>query len=336
MTYFAKFAAFALLAISAPLAAPAGAQDFYKGKTVSIVVGFSPGGGFDTYARSFGRHLGKHLPGGPKVIIQNMPGAGSMKSVLHLDANAPKDGTVLAAFNPGLITLSATSPEQVKIRFDTLAWVGSISPDFSICYAWHATGIKKFGDIRGGREFIVGASGKGTSSYVRASIMRALLGANVKHVLGFPGSAEQRLAVERGELHGDCGAWSSIPDTWIKGKKIVPLLRFDVEKLPDMPDGIPLASDLATSDENRKALDLLLASGKLGRPYVMSKAVPANRLAEMRRAFDATMKDPDFRADATKQAIPVYPVDGAGSERIIVDVYAAPAGVVARARAAIQ
>lgn len=318
------------------LAQPAAAEDFYKGKTVSIVVGFSPGGGFDTYARSFARNFGKHIAGKPNVIVQNMPGAGSLKSVLHLDANAAKDGTVVGAFNPGLITLSVTSPDQVKIRFAEFAWIGSISPDFSICYAWRETGIKSFDDLKGGREFIIGATAKGSSSYVRASIMRALLGVNVRHIFGFPGSAEQRLALERGELHGDCGAWSSIPDAWIKGNKIVPVLRFDIEKLPAMPDGIPLASDLTQSAEKRKALDLLLASGKLGRPYIMSKAVPKARVEEMRAAFNATMKDAEFLADSSKQGFPVFPVDGGAAEKIVAEVYAAPPEAVAIAKSTVE
>ena len=169
-------------ALSASSAAPAIAQDdnFYAGKTVTIVVGFSPGGGYDLYARSIGRHIGSHIPGKPTVIVQNMPGAGSFTSVRHLDGPANKDGTVITAFNPGLITDTLTSPEKFKIKFTDFHWLGSITRDVRVCYAWHTAPVKSMKDLLDGKEFIMGATGTNTSNYVNGAVLRNLFGLKIK------------------------------------------------------------------------------------------------------------------------------------------------------------
>lgn len=317
---------------------PAQAQDdgFYKGKTINIVVGFTPGGGYDAYARAFARYFPKHIPGAPNVIVQNMPGAGSLTSVRNVASVAPKDGTVISAFNPGVITDSITNFEQVKIKFSDLAWVGSITRDFRVCYAWKETGIKSIADLQGGREFIMGATGINTSNYVNGAMLRNLLGLNVRQVVGFPGSNEMRLGIERGELHGDCGSWSSIHEEWIQNKKINTFVSFSPARTPDMPEGVPFAGDLIKDPEKLQILKLLIAAGEVGRPYVMAKEVPEARLATMRRAFDLTMKDKDFLADAEKQGLPVNPIDGPTADKLVTELYTASAAVVAKAKEAMK
>jgi tripartite-type tricarboxylate transporter receptor subunit TctC len=327
------------LAIAAAMAsAPAtvAADDFYKGKTLTIVVGFSPGGGYDTYARTVARYIGAHIPGNPTVIVQNMPGAGSLTSVRYLDATAPKDGTVVTSFNPGLITESLTDPEKVKLKFSDFAFVGSITRDFRVCYSWHATPIKSWDDLTKAQEFVLGSTAAGASSYVNGAILRNVFGLKVRQIVGFPGSAEQRLAIERGELHGDCGSWSSIPGDWIAEKKINPLVRFSPVRTPDIPANVPFAGDLAKTSEQKQILAILGAAGELGRPYIMSKQVPEDRLKIIRAAFDATMQDKAFLAEAEKQRLPVNPADGAEAAKIISEIYASSPELIEKAKNAVK
>lgn len=310
------------------------AQDdtFYTGKNVTIAVGFSPGGGYDIYARTLARYLGAHIPGKPNVIVQNMPGAGSLTSVRWLDGPAPKDGTVITAFNPGVITDSLTSPEKIKVKFTDFNWLGSITRDVRLCYAWHAAPIKSVQDLLDGKEFIMGATGTNTSNYVNGAVLRNLFGFKVRQITGFPGSNEMRLATERGELYGDCGSWSSIPADWIKGKRITPIVSFTTRTLPEMPANLPFIGNYAKTDEQKQILNIVIAAGELGRPYIMSKQVPPARVAMLRSAFDKTMKDPLFLAEAAKQDLPVDPATGDEAQKILESIYAAPAEYVEKAK----
>ena len=190
----------ALAAVVLAITGPAGAQEFYKGKTVTVVVGFSPGGGYDQYARTVARYLGPHIPGAPTVIVQNMPGAGSLTAVRYLNATAPKDGTVITAFNPGVITESVLEPEKYKTKLSDYAYLGSVTRDFRACYAHKGGPVTGLADMQAGKELILGATGPGTSNYVNGAMLRTLLGFKVRQILGFPGSNEQRLAIERGEV----------------------------------------------------------------------------------------------------------------------------------------
>ncbi|MFM1815425.1 MAG: hypothetical protein RLZ98_2120 [Pseudomonadota bacterium] len=329
-------AALATLALSIGVASiPAGAQDFYKGKTVNIIVGFSPGGGYDTYARTVARFLNKHIPGTPSIVVQNMPGAASLKSVLYVANAGPKDGTAIGAFNPGVITDSLLNADKVKIKMNSVAYLGSITNDFRVCYSWHTSKVKSWDDLAKGTKYILGSTGKGASSYVNGAILRNVFKFNVQQVLGYPGSAEQRIAIERGELDGDCGSWSSISEEWIRDKKIHPLVQFTSRRTPDMPPDIPFIGDKA-DPQQKQVLNILLAAGALGRPYIMAKEVPKDRLATMQKAFMATMNDAGFLAEAKKQSLPVNPVDGAEAAKIIDEIYAAPADIVALAKKAVE
>src|SRR6266849_5701094 len=230
----------ALLALST--AAPAQSQAELK--SIAIVVGSSAGGGYDTYARVLARHLSRHLPGQPSIIVQNMPGASSLKAVQYLDANAPKDGSVIAAFNPGLITESLLNADKVRFKFSDVTWVGSITRDLRACYAWGATGIKTWDDLKKYKQFNMGAPAPGTSSFINAAVLKNLFGIAVHQVTGYAGSAEQRLAIERGELDGDCGAWSSVPPEWISNKKVNALVKFAPMPIPGLAADVPFVGEL--------------------------------------------------------------------------------------------
>ena len=308
------------------------AASFYNGKTVRIVVGFSPGGGYDQYARLLARYFGRHIPGNPTVIVQNMPGSASLKSVQYLDAGAPADGTVITTFNPGLITQSITTPDKVPVKFLNYAWVGNISEDFRVCYTWNTTGVKNWQDFVAKENLRFGNTGVGTSAYIDNRILSVLLGAKIHQVQGYPGSADKRLAIERGELDGDCGSWTSVPDDWVKDNKITLLVRFSRTRLPTMPMTMAYASDLLSDEKKKETFNLLTAAALIGRPYIAPKNVPADRVAALQAAFNATMKDPEFLAEAEKQRMIVTPMTGGEVEAAIEKLYQTPPDIVAAAK----
>ncbi len=324
----------ALLVWFAPTVALAEtAGDF---KSLNIIVGFSPGGGYDSYARALSRHMGRYLPGHPHVVVQNMPGGSSLKAVLHLDApSAPKDGSMMTAFNPGLI-IDSLLAAKADVTFDQFAWVGSISQDFRVCYSWAETGIESLADLQKFPQFNIGAPGSGSSNYINAAVLKNILGVKVHHVMGYPGSADERLAIERRELDGGCGSWSSNPPEWIEKKKINPLITFSAEPVPNLDRPVPYAVDLAKNEMDKQVVRLLSSADPLGRPYVVSKHVPAQRLALLRKAFDEAVADPQFIADATMMTLPISPISGKASEQRITAIYATSEEIRNRARETVR
>ncbi|HTI85437.1 MAG TPA: hypothetical protein VL966_02435 [Alphaproteobacteria bacterium] len=336
------FAAGALLvAASAGVVTPAGAQtqspagvQDVEFKAMSVIVGFTPGGGYDTYARLLARHIGRNTPGRPSVVVQNMPGSSSLKAVQYLDANAPRDGSVMTAFNPGLITESLLDPEKIKFKFTEVAFVGSITRDLRACYAWGATGIKSWDDLVKAPEFNIGAPAAGTSTYINAAVLKNMFGIKLRQVTGYPGSAEERLAIERGELDGGCGAWSSNPPDWVNNHRINPIVAFSPGDIPNMIGAPPFVVDLAKNQQDKDVLNVLIAPDSVGRPYVASRQVPVARLSVVRASFDATMRDPQFLAEAEKLDLPVVgSMPGLEAEAIIANIYKSPPALVERAKA---
>ena len=300
------------------------ADEFFKGKTVTLVVGYSAGGGYDQYARALARHLGSAIPGNPSVLVQNLPGAASLTAVRYLDANAPRDGTAITMFDPGLITESIAAPDLFKVKFSDYQWIGTMLRDIRICYAWAATGIKTWDDMMKRKEFLVGTTAKGSNAYVNGAILRKIFDAPVRQIAGYPGSNEQRLALERGELEGNCGSWSAMPQDWLLHGKINPLVRFSPKRPADMPASVPFISDLATTSEQRDLLAVLNAAAELGRPFIVAKAVPPQRVNVLRAAFQAALADEAFLAEAQAQSLPLDPVPGEEAAAIVNKIYAAP------------
>jgi tripartite-type tricarboxylate transporter receptor subunit TctC len=324
----------AVLLLTAAFTAPALAQaDFYKGKTVSIVVGFTPGGGYDINARAVARHIGKHIPGNPSVIVQNAPGAGSLTAVRNLEANLARDGTAIVTFNPGLVTQSIVLPETVKLDFRDRAWIGVVAADFRVCYGYGPKGVKTWDEMMSRKEFIMGGTGKGSGNYINGATLRVVFNAPVRQILGFPGSAEQRIAIERGELDGDCGAFASIPIAWLREKRVHPFVRFSEQKDDEVPDSAVYIRNFAKTDEQRAILDVVNGGDEIGRPFIVSRQVPQERLAILRQAFMATMKDPAFLADMKKLGHPVQPLPGERAEAIVGKMSAASPDVLKKARA---
>jgi tripartite-type tricarboxylate transporter receptor subunit TctC len=315
------------------LAQGALAQDgFYRGKTVTIVVGYSAGGGYDQYARLVARHLGRHIPGQPNVIVQNMPGAASMTSVRHLDANAARDGTVITAFDPGLVLETIAAPDVFKVRFSDYRWIGTLLRDIRVCYASAVSGIKTWQEMMARKEFLIGNTARGSNAYVNGAILRKVFHAPVRQISGYPGSNEQRLALERGELEGNCGSWTAIPQDWIVNRKINALVRFSPKRPADMLPSVPFVNDLASTQEQKDLLDILNGSGELGRPFIVARQVPTERVAMLRAAFEAMAKDGSFLGEAQKQNLLLDPVSGEEAEKIITTMYAAPLGLARKVK----
>jgi tripartite-type tricarboxylate transporter receptor subunit TctC len=311
-------------------------EQFYRDQQLRMIVGFGPGGGYDAYTRVLARHIGRHIPGNPRVIVQNMPGAASLKSVQYLDTGAPRDGTVIAAFNSGLLTESIVSPEKIQLKFSNVAWLGSISRDLRVCYAWADTGITNFADLKKRTRFNTGAAALGTASAMNMAVLKNMLGIAVHFVAGYQGSGEVRIAIERGELDGDCGTWASLPANWTSARKVNPLVRFASEPVPGIAADIPFVGDLLVDAKaDRSVLDMLLAPDAVGRPYVVSRQVPADRLVALRTAFDATMRDKQFLAETEKMELPVIPTSGTEAEAIVGGIYNFSPALMARARAVI-
>jgi tripartite-type tricarboxylate transporter receptor subunit TctC len=328
-------AAFAAAAGLVFAAAPASAQKVsFEGKTIRIVVGFGPGGGYDSYARVLARHYGQHLPGRPNVVVENMPGAGSLTAVRWLDGPAPKDGTAIAAFNPGIITQALLEPQKMgNINFLNYGWVGNLSRDQRVCYLWAEKGVKTFDEFRAKKGHIFGVPAPGVASWVNFRTLEGLFGVDMKIISGFKGSADIRIAIERGELDGDCGSWSSISEDWVRGNKISTVISFSAKLPPDAPKGVPYARDLLKSPEDRATLDVINGAGEIGRPYVTSKQVPAEILAALRAGFNAAAKDAALIAEADKMRLPLDPMTAEEVEAELKEIYSAPEAAVKRARA---
>jgi len=312
--------------------------DFYRGRTVTLIIGYSAGGGYDAYGRVVARHLGKHIPGNPAVIAQNMPGAGSLRSANFLYNVAPKDGTTIAHFSRGLAMepLIGTSATQFDARKFT--WLGSGTDEVSVCALWHASPVKTWNDMLT-TPFTVGGEGSGSDPDIFSAMVRNIFGVKLKLVSGYPGSAEVALAIERGEVDGRCGwSWSSLklirPD-WIAGKRVNLVTQLALQKSPELPD-VPLIFEFAGTDRQRQILRLVLSRQSMARPFAAPPDLPPERKDALRRAFDATMADADFLVEARQRGLEVNPVQGAEIDRLVGELYQTPADVLAEARAAIS
>jgi tripartite-type tricarboxylate transporter receptor subunit TctC len=326
------------LFISAALLRPAAAQsveEFYRGKNVTIAIGFSVGGGYDLYARLLARHIGKHIPGQPNVIAQNREGAGSQRATLYLYNAAPKDGTVIGAFSRSI----AVAPLIDNAPFDArkFTWLGSISTDVSVCFTWHTSPIKTFNDMLT-TPFTMGGLGGGADPDVFALMLRNMFGAKLKLVSGYPGTNDATLAMERGEVNGVCGmSWSTVKARhmdWVKAKKVNLPVQFGLQKEADIPD-VPAVIELVKGDEQTKMARLILAGQAMSRPIAAPPGIPEDRKQALIAAFDATMKDPEFLADAQKMQADINPVTAAEIEKLLAEIYATPKDIIAKAAKAI-
>jgi tripartite-type tricarboxylate transporter receptor subunit TctC len=318
--------------------APAAAQDFYRGKTVTISVGFAAGGGYDAYARVLGRHMARHIPGEPTIVVRNMPGAGSLQLVNYLYSVAPKDGTEFGHFDPTLIIAPLMDPEKNKYDSSKLSWVGSMATATNTCIAWQGTPAQSWEDLLT-KEVSFGLTGHDDVLYTDTAIVRNMFGAPIKTVLGYTGTNEIRLAMERGEIQGTCGfSWSSLKTTageLLSAGKIKILVQFAITANQELAT-VPLIMDKAKSAKDKDALKLIFASQTAGRPFTAPPGVAADRLTILRRAFDATMKDSEFLADTQRAKLEIDAVTGEEVAKLIGEIYRSSPEVIAAAKSAVQ
>lgn len=312
-------------------------SDFYEGRQVRLLIGYSAGGGYDTYARLLARHLGKHIPGNPTIVPQNMPGAGSLTVANFLYNVAPKDGSVIGTFARGMAMEPLLSGEGTRFNASEFSWIGSLNNEVSVCASWHTSDVRTMQDLET-RELIVGGTGSGADTDTFPIVMSNLLTANIKLISGYPGGNDVLLAMERGEVDGRCGwSWSTIKSRnadWLAEDRINILVQLALEKHPDLAH-VPLITDFADNEDELMAMELIFARQVMGRPYLAPPGIPADRHEVLRRAFDATTRDPEFLADAERIQLELNPVDGEEIDALIVRIYGASENAIRLASDAI-
>jgi tripartite-type tricarboxylate transporter receptor subunit TctC len=330
--------ALAAMLAAAPAAAQQGVAEFYKGKTVRIIVGVGVGSGYDLNARVLARTLPAHIPGNPSVIVQNQPGAGSLAMTNALFNNGPFDGTVIGASFNGMPTTPLLEPAGARFDANKLNWLGSTNRETQITYVWHTAPVQKLADLFT-TTLIVGAQAPGSTQYDFPILLNHLFGSKFKVVTGYESTPKIHLAMESGEVQGNGATnWSTVKalnSNWLTEKKIRIIVQWGLKKNPELPE-VPLVLDLAKTPSDRQALELALARLEFGRPFFLPPNVPPERVEALRRAFDATMKDPAFLADADKSKIEVDPLTGEQVAALVEQVSRTPADTVARVRAAME
>ena len=319
---------------------PAKAQDseFYRGKTITIFVGSDVGSGYDAYARLVGRHIGKHIPGNPVTVVQNQPGAGSITMANALANVGAKDGTSIGAPQSSVAferLLYLLSPEGKAANFDAtkLNWLGTAAQDTFVMLGWNKSKIRSAEDMLA-KEFVVGTSGPNTDGSLIVAIMNKLLDTKIKLITGYKGTAAQLLALESGEIDASSMAYATVKTlrpNLQRDKEISILLQIGRERHPDLANA-PLLSDLLKNEEDRASVSIIFDKYQMGRPFFAPVGVPAERIAVLRAAFDASMKDPALIAEADKQKLELNPLTGAQVEALIMRLYASPQEQVKRAR----
>ena len=325
-------------AVTLPGDATASVEDFYKGKRLTVFIGAGPGGGYDRYGRTVARHITRHIPGHPTAIAKNLPGAGSLVLTNMLYNKAPRDGSVIAIVQNAVALEPLLGNKNARFKASEMTWLGSVNKITNICLAWHTTGIDSVRKLKGGKSLLVGVS-VGTSTSTVANLLKNLAGTNFQLVRGYPSTTSIMLAMERGEVGGLCGVgWDSIKSTksdYLKKKKLHIIAQVAPEPHPELKN-VPFVYDLLNDPEKKKILDFLVARMLMGRPFVAPPAIPADRVAALRKAFWDTMKDPKFLAHAKKVRMPVLPITGAHVQRHVAKLDRTPPEIVAKAQDVIQ
>ena len=307
-------------------ALPAHAQspaEFYKGKTVEVHIGYSAGGGYDVYGRILARHMGKHIPGNPTLVVKNMEGAGSLRLANWIYNAAPKDGTAFGIIGRGAAFDPLFGNKAAQFDANKYSWIGSMNNEVSVCVSWKDSGVTKFEDLLT-KELVVGGTGPSADTDQFPKIMNGVLNTKFKIITGYPGGNDVSLAMQRGEVKGRCGwSWSSVVATqeqWYKDKTINVLVQLSLNKHGDLPH-VPLIMDLAKTKEQKQILRLVFARQVMGRPFVAPPDLPADRVAALRNAFMATVKDKEFLAEAEKAKLEIQAVSGEDLQAVIKEAY---------------
>ena len=327
-----KLARFSIgLCLTLICSAPSHAQDFYKGKTVTFVIGFGVGNGYDTYSRTVARSIGKHLPGKPNVIVQNMPGAGSIAAINHLGNIAVRDGTVLGMIDQAAGLTQILDPKSLKADVTKFNWIGRLTDNAAVIFAWHTAPVKKIEDAFN-EELIIATAGQ--NSRMLSAMMRNMMGFRMRALNGYAGPQESNLAMERGEIHALTQPWAvlrSEKPEWIRDQKINVLVQVGVDSHPDLTH-IPLLSKFARNEEERQIVDFLAGNSRVGRAVTSPPGQPAERVADLRKAFMETMKDSDFIGDIRRANLDLSPMSGEQLQSLIERTAHVSPEIVAKAK----
>lgn len=325
--------ALVLAATGSPSRAQDAVADFYRGKQVQVRIGSAPGSGYDIAARLVAAHIGKYIPGNPTLIVQNVPGAGSLTLTNQLYNTAARDGTVLGAITNGMPTAPMLSPENARFDISKFGWIGSTAPETILVMVWHSAGVNSIRDLYE-KEVVVGAVAHGTATMDNPLAANAFLGTKFKIVAGYEGTTHIDLAMERGEVMGHAGIGlvtvKARNQQWLAEKKVRIVAQFGFRPNPELPD-VPLL-EMPKDESARQAMTVIVARQEFGRPLLTPPGVPAERLAALRRAFDASMKDPELLKDAARQTLDINPVSGDELDKLSARILATPPEVAARLR----
>ncbi len=311
--------------------------DFYKGKAVSLLIGFGAGGGYDTYSRVLARHFGKHIPGNPTVVPKNMPGSGGLKVANYLFNAAPRDGTYLGVFLASTALEPLFGGKRAKFKTTEFTWIGNMNNEVYACGSWGSSGVTKFSQMLN-KEIIYGSTGKSAITSQHARVLKNVLGAKLRIIYGYKGTKGINLAMRRGEVSGSCGlSASTVMSRWhqdVASGDLRILIQFGRKNHPALRDAVNIY-DLVKSEETKQALDVIFRQGEAGRPVAGTPAIPRDRAAALRAGFMATMKDPAFLADAKKTRLPIVASNGAQLTALFASFYAMPKSTIDAAKRAI-
>lgn len=337
MTIHATLRAGAFVFAAATIAAaiPAQADDFYKNRNVTLIVSAGAGGGYSVYARTFARHVNRYIPGNPSLIVQNMPGAGGIKASNYVYSTAPKDGSVIAVVHTAVVFAPLYGLKGAKFDGTRFNYIGAMDSADGLCVAWTGSGISRWEDLFSGK-YMVGGTGAGSQMETMPRLLNALFGTKIKIVSGYKGGNDVYLAMERGEVHGRCGGiTTSIKSTrpdWFPQKKVVVPIQIALERSKEYPN-VPAVIEFAKDQRTRDILEFALAYQGMDRPVIAPPGVPGERIALLRKAFNATMKDKQFLAESEKQQLTVDAQTGESVARIVARSYAKPRDIVEAAAA---
>ncbi len=332
----------ALATLAATVITPSGAgaqEEFYRGKTIELVISTGVGGGLDANARVVARHLANHIPGQPTIVPKNMPGAGHIRAANYVFTQAPKDGTTIATLIP-VFVMAQVLERSRSIQFNAAQfnWLGSTSSSNSTVYVWHTSGIKSIEDATR-RQVLMGGTGTGSYTVIYPTVMNSVIGTKFKLVTGYKSATEVGLAMERGEIQGRAGnnfnSLKAENGEWLKTGKINLIAQIGLARDPEFPN-VPLMTDFAKNDNDRQILRLFSTDVVIGRPFITTPGVPAERVALLRKAFDAMLKDPAYIEDSKKAGLDVLPTDGVTIQKVVSGLVGTPKDIIAKAKLAME
>ena len=325
------------LSVTMLASAPASADsvdEFYRGRSVRLIVGYEAGGGYDVYARTLARHYGRHIPGAPAVVVENMPGAGSVRATNYINNVAPKDGTALALTSKSMAAYQLLGGKEARWDSTTISWIGRMEGSNGIMYAWSGSGVRSIEDAKT-KSVKAGSTGRSTDSYIYPVLVNALLGTKFDVIVGYgAGSQALHLAMERGEIDARAGnTWASLKSSnpaWVQEHKVHILFQVGLTKEPDLPN-VPLLGEFLSSPEDRKLLDVVALPTVIGYSFMAPPELPTQTRVALRNGFQAAMADPALHADAGKQNLSLTPATGEEITAHVKHIAATPKHVIAKA-----